>query len=323
MATLPDSDTSLPHAGSQSSSVDSDSLKSFSPSDQNYREMRESSDSAIVPSFFYWKGIVSLDPGYNHFTSRPIRTPSPNGFAPWTSCPQDQRPAALNPATYDYKGIQNLADVTSESSFEGSGYIRPMQHGPWVQRFNSSPAQLPAHSTFAVDQLFPPDHYTAQMASPQRSYSPLPAGPRSKQTWDEFGVTNTPDGILAPRPRQFHTFAFDTPDSSERSLHLTANDSQTGVPFAPQHAYQDFDDDMSVGSVESDAEGSRGEPPYAKLIYNALMDAPDHKLVLREIYTWISNNTEKAKDPAFKGWQNSVRHNLSMNGVCYCHDSRV
>lgn len=38
-------------------------------------------------------------------------------------------------------------------------------------------------------------------------------------------------------------------------------------------------------------------------------------MVLRDIYEWIARNTDKARDPAFKGWQNSVRHNLSMNGV--------
>lgn len=79
--------------------------------------------------------------------------------------------------------------------------------------------------------------------------------------------------------------------------------------------YQDMDDTLTLRSCETDSESAKGEPPYAKLIYNALMDAREHKLVLRDIYAWIHDNTDKAKDPAFKGWQNSVRHNLSMNGV--------
>ena len=55
--------------------------------------------------------------------------------------------------------------------------------------------------------------------------------------------------------------------------------------------------------------------PYAKLIERALLEAKGNKLVLKDIYKWIEDNTEKASDPSFKGWQNSVRHNLSMNGV--------
>lgn len=57
------------------------------------------------------------------------------------------------------------------------------------------------------------------------------------------------------------------------------------------------------------------DTPYARLIYLALMEAPGHRLVLKDIYRWMAENTNKAKDPAVKGWKNSVRHNLSMNKV--------
>jgi hypothetical protein len=57
------------------------------------------------------------------------------------------------------------------------------------------------------------------------------------------------------------------------------------------------------------------ELPYAQLIYRALMDAPGHTMILRDIYSWFRLNTDKAQDEDTKGWQNSIRHNLSMNGV--------
>jgi Forkhead domain len=57
------------------------------------------------------------------------------------------------------------------------------------------------------------------------------------------------------------------------------------------------------------------EQPYAQLIYRALMEAPGHTMVLRDIYNWFRRNTDKATDKETKGWQNSIRHNLSMNGV--------
>lgn len=57
------------------------------------------------------------------------------------------------------------------------------------------------------------------------------------------------------------------------------------------------------------------EQPYAQLIYRALMEVPGHTMVLRDIYNWFRRNTDKATDKETKGWQNSIRHNLSMNGV--------
>lgn len=58
------------------------------------------------------------------------------------------------------------------------------------------------------------------------------------------------------------------------------------------------------------------EQPYAQLIYRALMEADNHTMILKDIYNWFKDNTDKAADKETKGWQNSIRHNLSMNGVC-------
>lgn len=57
------------------------------------------------------------------------------------------------------------------------------------------------------------------------------------------------------------------------------------------------------------------EQPYAQLIYRALLDAPENTMVLRDIYDWFRRYTDKASQSETKGWQNSIRHNLSMNGV--------
>ncbi|KAF2010661.1 winged helix DNA-binding domain-containing protein, partial [Aaosphaeria arxii CBS 175.79] len=54
---------------------------------------------------------------------------------------------------------------------------------------------------------------------------------------------------------------------------------------------------------------------YAQLIYRALLTAPNHTMVLRDIYAWFQRHTDKATDKSTKGWQNSIRHNLSMNGA--------
>jgi hypothetical protein len=69
----------------------------------------------------------------------------------------------------------------------------------------------------------------------------------------------------------------------------------------------------SEACLEESAESK--EQPYAQLIYRALMEAPGHTMILRDIYNWFKQNTDKAADKETKGWQNSIRHNLSMNGA--------
>ncbi|KAH7377382.1 hypothetical protein BKA66DRAFT_422378 [Pyrenochaeta sp. MPI-SDFR-AT-0127] len=69
------------------------------------------------------------------------------------------------------------------------------------------------------------------------------------------------------------------------------------------------------------------EQPYAQLIYQALLQAPNHTMILRDIYDWFRMYTDKASASETKGWQNSIRHNLSMNGAFEkvdqpCEDSR-
>jgi hypothetical protein len=71
----------------------------------------------------------------------------------------------------------------------------------------------------------------------------------------------------------------------------------------------------ALNGEESDGDGNANSEPYAQLIFRALKSAPGHRMVLKEIYEWFAKNTDKAKTSSSKGWQNSIRHNLSMNGV--------
>lgn len=61
--------------------------------------------------------------------------------------------------------------------------------------------------------------------------------------------------------------------------------------------------------------------PYARLIYEALMQAQGHRMSLRDIYQWFTDHTTKPQQSRGKGWQNSIRHNLSMNKVSWTQRS--
>lgn len=81
------------------------------------------------------------------------------------------------------------------------------------------------------------------------------------------------------------------------------------------NSWQPFSDEDSGGSGDSGYDGKLNTS-YAHLIYMCLLEAPNHSRKLKEIYDWIRIRTNKADDLTTNGWQNSVRHNLSMNKVC-------
>lgn len=73
--------------------------------------------------------------------------------------------------------------------------------------------------------------------------------------------------------------------------------------------------DSMHSSTEGDENLENSDPCYAELLRQALMERDDRTMLLKELYEWVRTHSSKAQDPSNRGWQNSVRHNLSMNAV--------
>ncbi|ROT40147.1 forkhead box protein K2 [Sodiomyces alkalinus F11] len=111
---------------------------------------------------------------------------------------------------------------------------------------------------------------------------------------------------IAPTPPNYKRLGTPppAPDRVPPSDHKSPGYSGSGTLFlSPNEIDLSHDDNKHVKPQFS----------YAQMITQAIMSAPDGKLNLNGIYTFITTNYAYYRHQPPAGWQNSIRHNLSLN----------
>ncbi|KAL4974294.1 fork head domain-containing protein [Aspergillus desertorum] len=184
-------------------------------------------------------------------------------------------------------------------------------------RLGYIPITAPAPPIFTTDSPIKKMPTDTNIHLTQSSSTPMPQSAlfttfSSVRTVNHTSIERI--GVDAPSAQTFADF----PESSQLAKQSFKRSLLDAAPLKEQTKKQKGEKLTTVQLPEPNEmppiEDDGTKPPYsyAMLIGMSILRAPNRRLTLAQIYRWISDTFSyyKNSDP---GWQNSIRHNLSLN----------
>ncbi|KAG0648594.1 Forkhead sep1 [Hyphodiscus hymeniophilus] len=233
--------------------------------------------------------------------------------------------------------LRPIKDVGSKQSIR----FNPPQNGgakqsphKAAQQSSSSPSRAPLSNKFNMISMPPPGGPVYSTDSiekkqplmskfkPQKSmFMPIASAkvdkencPDSRYQQPQASYANTfststfsLEGLYGQRPQK-RTLLEAAPIHESRPIKKPKMDE--ALEGDELHDFQDIPAPESFPTLVDD--GGKPSHSYAQLIGMSILRAPNRRLTLAQIYKWISDTFSfyGAQDA---GWQNSIRHNLSLN----------
>ncbi|KKK19376.1 hypothetical protein P175DRAFT_0504455 [Aspergillus ochraceoroseus IBT 24754] len=233
---------------------------------------------------------------------RPHLEPSPLPLQPIENLPTAQE-YVLNPTSATPSRVSPTKSYRdSRASFSGQG------------RLSFVPITAPTPPTFTTDsptKKIPFDPYTRSSSAPMpqsalfTTFSSISTDPPSSSNHHRVDVSSADNFADFPEPsfiskQPLRRSLLEAAPLKERSKNKQ-RDETAPTRLPEPHEMPHIEDD-----------GTKPPYSYATLIGMSILRAPNRRLTLAQIYRWISDTFSyyKNSDP---GWQNSIRHNLSLN----------